>query len=186
MKKTLLAAACAALPFGAMANDITPAFFVEYGTTVLQHTSMKMEFGGINLGKENTFGINGNGFFALGADINGIQIALTPSFQNGEDESEFDFLARADIPLMQGKFQPFISFEAGLAVVSIDTEDIDKTETGFAYGAGLGIKYSFNNNMFIKGSFNFRAMNLDMDMYGYSLEMNSYTFDIRSSIGYKF
>ena len=185
MKKTLLVAAISVLPLTAMAQtSTTPAFFFEYGSNFIKYNNSKVKIEGYSVSKENSFGINVNGFASVGIDYNGIQLALTPSYANNEDTSEFDMLARLDIPFLKGNIQPFVSLEAGLAVVSIDSADID--DIGFAYGAGFGVKYSFNENLFIKGSFNFSGTTMNTKVYGYDVDITTYGFGLRTSLGYRF
>lgn len=185
MKKLVLLTSCVLLPFTASAAEsarIRP--FVEYGQTLFASTTTKVKLDGVSLGKEDTTELNGGGELSVGLDYNGIQLAFAPSYLKTEDSTTTSLMLRLDVPFLQGKLQPYLSIGAGVGFISMDEPDI--SEAGFEYDVAVGVKYSFNDNVFVKGSFGYSAVTFNPKVYGYDMDIDMNAFTINTSLGYRF
>ena len=102
-----------------------------------------------------------------------------------EDTSIFDLGLKLDIPFMDTKLQPYISLSAGIGFVSIDSLDVDN-EIGLGYGIGAGVKYTFNDNMYVKIGLEYSGASFSVDVYGYDADMDISGFGLTTGLGYRF
>lgn len=207
MKKIIFIAYLFLLPYCAFATDKTDdsfggiytyydsnesqstdtRFFIEYDTSIFSTVSTKGKLEGLTYMDTDTISVNGNGSFAIGADFDGIQLAFSPSYLDMEDVSEYMLNVKVDIPFMSTALQPFVSLSAGFGFMdfNIDNLDID-TQVGFGFGLGAGIKYTFNDNMYIKAFLNYSLISVDVDLYDITMEIKASSWALMTGLGYRF
>ena len=194
MKKIIPAALCALLPVSVFAAETTASttnifdntrFFMEYGASIFSSAGTKEKIDGQTMSDADTTSINSGTSLSIGADFDGIQLAFTPSYSDQEDISVFDLGLKLDIPFMDTKLQPFVSLSAGIGFVSIDSLDVDN-EIGFGYGIGAGVKYTFNDNMYIKVGLEYAGVSFSADVYGYDVDISASGFGLTTGLGYRF
>ena len=194
MKKIIPVALCALLPASVFATE-TPAsttnifdntrFFMEYGASIFSSAGTKTKLDSQTLSDIDTTSINAGTSLSVGADFDGIQLAFTPSYSDQEDTSIFDLGLKLDIPFMDTKLQPYISLSAGIGFVSIDSLDVDN-EIGLGYGIGAGVKYTFNDNMYVKVGLEYAGASFSVDVYGYDADISASGFGLTTGLGYRF
>ena len=194
MKKIIPVALCALLPASVFATE-TPAsttnifdntrFFMEYGASIFSSAGTKTKLDSQTLSDIDTTSINSGTSLSVGADFDGIQLAFTPSYSDQEDTSIFDLGLKLDIPFMDTKLQPYISLSAGIGFISIDSLDVDN-EIGLGYGIGAGVKYTFNDNMYVKIGLEYSGASFSVDVYGYDADISASGFGLTTGLGYRF
>ena len=189
MKKLFLTTLVALLPAVAFADVeyqiIKPKFFIEYNATILSSVGTKTKANDTVISDVDTLNFNtGNGIF-IGGDFNGIQLGVSPSYSEQEETSAFDLMLKLDVPFMEGNFQPYVSLSTGFGVLSIDNSNIDN-ELGFAYGIGGGVKYSFNENTYMKFGLEYAGMNFSTSVENIDVELKSSGFGVTAGFGYVF
>lgn len=189
MKKIFLTTILAILPISAFAETeyqiIKPKFFVEYGATILSSSGTKIKANDTVVSDVDTLTFNkGNAVF-VGSDFNGVQLGLSPCYTDQEGISEFDLLLKLDIPFMKGDFQPYFSVSAGLGIMSMDDLNIDK-EVGFVYGIGGGVKYSFNENIYMKIGLEYEGINFSTSVDNIDINLSASGFGLITNFGYVF
>ena len=194
MKKIIPVALCALLPASGFAAEMTTSttsifdntrFFMEYGASIFSSMGTKEELDGQTLSDIDTTSINSGTSLSVGADFNGIQLAFTPSYSDQEETSVFDIGLKLDIPFMDTKLQPYISLSAGIGFISVDSLDVDN-EIGFSYGIGAGVKYTFNDNMYVKVGLEYAGASFSFDVYGYDADISASGFGLTTGLGYRF
>lgn len=194
MKKIIPVALCALLPASGFAAETTTSttsifdntrFFMEYGASIFSSMGTKEELDGQTLSDIDTTSINSGTSLSVGADFNGIQLAFTPSYSDQEETSVFDIGLKLDIPFMDTKLQPYISLSAGIGFISVDSLDVDN-EIGFSYGIGAGVKYTFNDNMYVKVGLEYAGASFSFDVYGYDADISASGFGLTTGLGYRF
>lgn len=195
MKKMIPVALCAAfLPVYGFAADATTnttsifdntRFFIEYGASVFSSTGTKEKLDGETLSDVDTTSINTGTSLSIGADFDGIQLAFTPSYSDQESMSVTDLSLQLFVPFMDTKLQPYVSLSAGIGFVSIDSLDVDN-EIGFSYGIGAGVKYTFNDNMYVKVGLEYAGASFSFDVYGYDADISASGFGLMTGLGYRF
>ena len=195
MKKMIPVALCAAfLPVYGFAADATTnttsifdntRFFIEYGASVFSSTGTKEKLDGETLSDVDTTSVNTGTSLSIGADFDGIQLAFTPSYSDQESMSVTDLSLQLFVPFMDTKLQPFVSLSAGIGFVSIDSLDVDN-EIGFSYGIGAGVKYTFNDNMYVKVGLEYAGASFGFDVYGYDADISASGFGLTTGLGYRF
>lgn len=165
--------------------NIDKRFFIEYGVSIFSSVGTKEKLDGETLSDVDTTSINTGTSLSIGADFNGIQLAFTPSYSYQEETSLFDMKIKLDVPFLDTKLQPYVSLSAGIGFISIDSLDVDN-EIGFSYGIGAGIKYSFNDNTYVKVGLEYASTSLDFVVYGYGANISESGFGLTTGLGYRF
>lgn len=162
-------------------------FFIEYDVSIFSTVGTKGKLEGQKYMDTDTTSVNGSGSFAIGADFDGIQLAFSPSYLDMEGASEFMFNAKVDIPFMNTALQPFVSLFAGVGFMDFNIEDTDiDTQVGFGFGLGAGIKYTLNDNMYIKAFLNYSLTSVDADIEDVTMEVKASSWALMTGLGYRF
>lgn len=190
MKKLSIIAVLALLPVASFAKGIfdfdTPRFFVEYGVELYSNSSSEYKMDGKKIAESDLSTLNGYGVLYVGADFDGVQIGFSPEYVDDDNKNIFALNMRAVVPFMTGNVQPYASVQFGIASLEYSDDVVSYEDTAFAYGIGAGVKYSFNDNVYIKGGIEYNIMKFDTDIYDSNYEISTSDFLVVTSLGYRF
>lgn len=171
------------------AADKSPVrFFVEYGIGLYSDSETKFKESGFPDEKSRASAFNDSGAVSVGVDINGVQLSIMPRYAKIDDVSVTAIWLNAVVPLIYdvqalNGIIPYVTASAGWIRFSEDYLDID--ESTFGYAIGAGIRYWFNDNVFITGGVGYETMKFK-NINGSPLSMEVSGFGLRTSLGYRF
>lgn len=168
-------------------DSITPTnsdvgFFIETGVSLYSNDTVQIKIENTEIDKIKTSGFNTVGCFTLGVDIKGIQIGISPQYQDNDTITISSLQLVLDVPFTTGQIQPYLRIMGGFGSV----EAYDETFDGFQYGIGGGIKYTFNEHLFGKLGLSYNITKVSEKIAGYDVNLDDSSFNITASLGYRF
>jgi opacity protein-like surface antigen len=166
--------------------EINPSnikLFAETGVNIAGFSKLKLKAEGFDAETEKTTALATGGFLGVGVDIDGIQLSLVPAYVSTDTTDETMLDMKLDIPVVQGKFQPYISLVGGMHWLEIEDESLGMA---FDLGIGAGIKYTFSDNFFGKLGLLYSYAEFDKEIDGLDISLSSSSFKLMASIGYRF
>lgn len=186
MKKiSLMAIVAAMVPMASFAeiNTSNIKLFAETGVTMAGFSKVKIKAEGFGSETGKTTALATGGFLGLGVDFDGIQLALVPVYASTDTTDETMLDIKLDIPVVQGKFQPYITLVGGVHWLEVEEESLG---TAFDLGLGAGVKYTFNDSFFGKLGVLYSYASFDKEIDDLDITVDSSSFRLMASFGYRF
>ena len=164
-------------------NPTNIKLFTEIGANVAGFSKVKLKADGFGSETEKTTALASGGFLGLGVDINGIQLSISPVYVSTDTTDETMLDMKLDIPVIQGKFQPYITLVGGMHWLEIEDDSLGMA---FDLGIGAGVKYTFTDNLFGKLGVLYSYAEFDKEIDDTDITLDSSSIRLMASFGYMF
>ena len=169
--------------FGEELYNPVRAFF-EIGANIFNNVEETFTIDSDELTDTEAFSINNSGHIALGMDIYGVQIGLSPSISEYEDMGTQTIMQiKLDVPFGTNVIQPFISLGVSMnwLELEIDADTVEDSSVGYLVGGGL--KVNIDRNIYAKIGFNYNYVEFEKNYYGYNAEIDLSNVQIFAALG---